>query len=99
MNKTKQKSLIFAIKQGTMKTAEIKADLYSLIERTEDISILKALKVLLNKQFKEEKYTWDDFPEAVKKEIDEGFEDIEKGNVYTHEEVMQEMKEKYNIEL
>ena len=85
-----------------MNTAELKADLHSLIEKTEDISILKALKVLLKKQFapdKTEADFWEELPEAVKKEIEEGLEDIEKGNVHTHEEVMQEMMKKYNIEL
>jgi len=72
-----------------MKTAEIKADLYNLIEQTEDISILKALKVLLKKQVKEKKYAWDDFPEALKSEIEEGLEEIENNEVIAHKEAMQ----------
>ncbi len=86
-----------------MKTAEIKADLHNLIEKTEDINILKALKVLLKKQFasdkSEQKDFWDELPETVKEEIEESINEADKGSVYTHEEIMQEMKEKYNIEL
>ena len=103
MNGSIRKNHIFVIKQGTMKTAEIKTDLYNLIERTEDINILKALKVLLKKQFApdktESKDFWDELPETVKTEIKESIKEADKGNVYTHEEVMQEMKEKYNVEL
>ena len=82
-----------------MNTAELKADLYKLIAKTNDTGILNALKVLLTKQVKPEKLAWDDFPEALKSDIEEGLKDIEKGDVYTHEEVMQEIKKKYNIEL
>lgn len=72
-----------------MNTAELKADLYNLIEKTEDISILNALKVLLTKKVKYEKLSWDDFPEALKSEIDEGLEQIENAELKTHKEVMQ----------
>ena len=71
-----------------MKAAEIKADLYKLIEQTEDVSILKALKVLLKKQVKSEKDFWDDLPEALKSDIDKGLEEIENDEVMTHKEAM-----------
>ena len=98
----KQKSRIFAIKQEKMNTAELKADLHNLIEKTDDISILEALRTLLRKQFASDKAKtdfWDELPETVKKEIDEALKDSKAGNVYTHEEVTREMKKKYNIEL
>ncbi len=71
-----------------MKAAEIRADLYKLIEQTEDVSILKALKVLLKKQVKSEKDFWDDLPEALKSDIDKGLEEIENDEVMTHNEDM-----------
>jgi predicted transcriptional regulator len=87
----KQKSRIFAIKQGKMNTAELKADLYKLIDKTEDISILKALRTLLIKQFandKAESDFWDELPEALKNEIEKGLEEIEAGEEISHEKVM-----------
>ena len=31
---------------------------------------------------------WDELPEALKAEIEEGLADIEKGDVFTHEEIV-----------
>ena len=72
-----------------MNTAELKSDLYGLIDKTNDISILKALKVLLTKQVKPKKLAWDDFPEALKSDIEEGLTEIENDEVITHKEAMQ----------
>ena len=86
-----------------MNTAEIKADLYNLIDQTEDINILKALKVLLKNQFTsnkaESKDFWDELPESVKAKIKESISEADKGEVYTHQEVVQEMKAKYSVDL
>ena len=86
-----------------MNTAELKADLYNLIEQTEDVSILKALKVLLKYEFasnsSESKDFWDELPEPVKTKIKESIHEADTGDVYTHQEVVQEMKEKYSVDL
>ncbi len=86
-----------------MNTAELKTDLYNLIDQTEDINILKALKVLLKYQFKsnssESKDFWDELPETVKAKINESIHEADTGDVYTHQEVVQEMKAKYSVDL
>lgn len=79
-----------------MNTAELKADLYNLIEKTNDVSILEALRTLLKKQITHEKAEsdfWDELPEALKSEIDEGLNEIEDGQEKPHEEVMKKYKE------
>ena len=42
---------------------------------------------------------WDDLSDEEKAGIDRGLEDVEAGRVYTHEEVMKGVKEKFNIDL
>lgn len=74
-----------------MNTAELKSDLYKLIDKTEDTGILKALKTILKKQFisnKKETDFWDELPTALKFEIEEGLNEIETGEEVSHEEVM-----------
>ena len=72
-----------------MNTADLKSDLYNLIAQIDDINILKAIKVLLKKQIKGKKYSWDDFSEALKSEINQGLKDIENDDIITHKEAMQ----------
>ena len=85
------KNLIFATKQRIMNTAELKSDLYKLIERTEDTGILKALKTILKKQIivnKKDIDFWNELPADLKFEIEEGLNEIENGEEISHEEVM-----------
>lgn len=91
MKTNNRKSFIFALKRQEMNTIELKADLYKLIDATEDVSILQALRTLLKKQFisdRTEKDFWDELPEDLKSEIEEGLEEIERGEEISHEEVM-----------
>lgn len=40
---------------------------------------------------------WDELPEEVKESIMEGLDDVEKGNVFTHEQVISEARQKYGF--
>ena len=86
-----------------MNTAEIKSNLYKLIEQTEDLNILQAITILLKKQFAYEKNSktdfWDELPDIVKSNIEESIKEADSGKVFSHEEVKQELLEEYNIEL
>ena len=84
-----------------MDTVEIKSILHALIDDIEDSNLLKAIYVILEKNVSSIKHNdfWDELPEEIKKQIEDGLDDIEKGNVHIHEDVVQEMKEKYNIKL
>jgi hypothetical protein len=84
-----------------MKTAELKADLYKLIDQTDDIAILKAVKTLLGKRVYKRniKDFWDDLPDDIKTKLEESLVQSDKDEVYTHEEVVMEMKAIYNLGL
>lgn len=45
----------------------------------------------------EESDFWNELPDSVKKGIEKGLYDIENGNVYSHEEVLNEAAAKYGI--
>ena len=44
-----------------------------------------------------EKDWWNQLPHEVQDSIFEGIRDIEKGNVFTHDQVIQEAKQKYGF--
>ncbi|MDP3915497.1 MAG: hypothetical protein Q8R96_17360 [Bacteroidota bacterium] len=44
-----------------------------------------------------EKDWWDQLPREVQDSILEGIKDIEEGNVFTHDQVIQEAKQKYGF--
>jgi len=73
----------------------LKLDLVSKIVSTENSSLL--LKV--NKIFQKENKTdwWDKLPEEVQESILYGMEDVQKNDVFTHEQVIQEAKQKYGF--
>ena len=73
-----------------MSSAEKRQELHNYIDQLDEAS-LEALYTIL------ETHTSNkiSLTEAEKKAIDDGLASIEQGNTYTHEEVMNEMKEKY----
>ncbi len=80
----------FVSNTSPMDTTKLRERLHSYIDQLDE-SFLKALYAMLEEYTKGEvKLT-----EAEKKAVDEGLADIEKGNVYTHEEVMERLREKY----
>ncbi|MBC7399490.1 MAG: hypothetical protein H7289_06065 [Mucilaginibacter sp.] len=40
---------------------------------------------------------YDDLPQSVKDDIEQGLREIENGNVYAHEDVMKEIKERFGL--
>jgi len=73
----------------------LKLDLVQKILSTKNSTLL----VKLNNLFQEEaeKDWWDQLPREVQDSIFEGIHDIEKGKVFTHEQVMEEAKQKYGF--
>ncbi len=51
----------------------------------------------LYKSYTSEENIYDDLPEEAKHLIDQGLKDIEEGRIHSHENVLAEFKEKYNI--
>lgn len=81
---------------GTMNTVELKSDLHRLIDKINDATILNAVKVLLSKGATETDW-WDEIGEEEKQAIEKGLAEADRGEVTPHEEVMKEVKAKYNL--
>ena len=71
----------------------LKIDLVQKILSTTNPALLSRVNNILKKEV--EKDWWDQLPVEVQESIIEGIHDIETGNVFTHEQVMQEAKQKY----
>lgn len=80
-----------------METAELKVDIFHLLDRINDRSILTAIKTLLSKQIKQTEILdfWDELPINVKNDIEEGLIESEEGLITPHSEVMRKIKKKY----
>ena len=73
----------------------LKLNLVSKIIDIEKTSLLIEINKILQKETKTD--WWDKLPEEVQESIMEGMEDIQKGDVFTHEQVIQEAKQKYGF--
>lgn len=73
----------------------IKLDLVQKILNTENLLLLSKINNILQKEV--EKDWWDQLPREVQDSILEGVKDIEDGNVFTHDQVIQEAKQKYGF--
>ena len=73
----------------------LKLDLVKKIINTEKPALLiKINKLLLNEKSED---WWDILPREVQDSIMDGLEDVEKGNLFTHEQVIEEAKQKYGF--
>ncbi|MBE0638121.1 MAG: hypothetical protein IH598_06365 [Bacteroidales bacterium] len=70
-----------------MQHQNVKSDLFALIEQTNDMKVLEAIRILLQKNVQEQDF-WDQLPEFQKKSIEKGLSQVEQGNTIAHEEVM-----------
>jgi hypothetical protein len=73
----------------------LKIDLVQKILSTNNPALLSRVNTILKKEI--EKDWWDQLPVEVQESIFEGIHDIEEGNIFTHEQVMQEAKQKYGF--
>ena len=73
----------------------LKLDLVSKIINTEKPGLL----IEISKIFQQDKKSdwWDELPEEVKESILDGMTDVQNGNVFTHEQIVQEVKQKYGF--
>ena len=78
-----------------MEIQSLKLDLVNKIIHTENQSVLIKVNQLLRDEIKED--WWDELPKEVQESIMEGIKDVEEGRFYTHENVMQEAKQKYGF--
>ena len=80
-----------------MSTAELKYNLVKLIESINDSQTLQAIYTLLSKKTETEIDFWNELSDEEKAGIEEGLAQIERGETIPHEEVMAEIKRKYNL--
>jgi len=81
-----------------MTTIQVKGELHQLIDSIDDRGILNAIKLLLQKQVKpKETDFWDVLPDNVKQSIERGIEEANNGKLTSHESVMTEIKNRYNL--
>jgi hypothetical protein len=78
-----------------MDIAALKLDLVQKILTTKNPSLLFRINNILKKEV--EKDWWDQLPREIQDSIFEGIRDIEEGNVYMHDQVIQEAKQKYGF--
>ena len=78
-----------------MEIQSLKLELVNKIIHTEDQSVLNKINQLLSDEISED--WWDVLPKEVQESIMEGLKDVEEGRFYTHENVMQEAKQKYGF--
>ena len=73
----------------------LKLDLVEKIVQTEKTSILFKIKELL--QNEQTGDWWENLPIEVQESIFEGLNDVKEGRVFTHDQVINEAKQKYGF--
>lgn len=80
-----------------MKAIELKTDLHHLVDRVNDVDILKAVKIILSKEVKN-KHDWaDDLSNDLRAELDESILEAEQGKTISHEEALKQIAKRYNL--
>jgi len=77
-----------------MSTAELKTDIHTLIDNTNDNNVLKIIYKILSGK-KGDKTTTVKLSSSEKKAVDKAIESVEKGIKFPHTKVMEEIKKKY----
>ena len=73
----------------------LKIELVQKILNTQNPAILTKVNTIFRKEM--EKDWWDQLPQEIQDSIFEGIQDIEKGKIFTNEQVIQEAKQKYGF--
>jgi len=80
-----------------MSTAELKYNLVKLIESINDSKTLQAVYTLLSNKKEGSADFWDELSAEQKAAIEESISELDRGEGIPHEQVMKEIKAKYNI--
>lgn len=74
----------------------LKLRLVDKILHTDKTSLLIKVENLLKKEGEEEDW-WEQLPNEVQESILDGLKDVNEGNVLTHEQALQEAKQRYGF--
>ena len=75
-----------------MDVIELKTDLHKMIDNITDSNILMAIKILLSSKSTSKTDWWDTISKEELAEIEQGLAQIERGEVISHDEVMEKYK-------
>lgn len=73
----------------------LKLDLVTKILKTEKSSLLIQIEKLFEKENDQD--WWDQLPDEVQQSILEGVENIKQGEMYSHDQILREAKQKYGF--
>lgn len=71
-----------------------KIELVKLLLETESREVINEIKAVFKRQGND---FYDDLPQHVKDDIEEGLKEVEEGKFYEHDWVMQEARAKYGL--
>lgn len=80
-----------------MSTAELKSNLYKLIDSINDSKTLQSIYTLISNKGVSEVDFWDELSDEQKAEIEEAIAQADRGELIPHEEVMARIKERYKL--
>jgi flagellar motor component MotA len=89
-------TFVKVITNNSMETAELKNAITEHLNKADD-KVLRIVKAVFESYEEEEVDFYDTLPDVAKKLIEKGLKDIEENRVHSHEEVMTEFRNKYNI--
>jgi predicted transcriptional regulator len=81
-----------------MNIAELRSDLHRMIDEISDDRLLSAVKSFLSRQKNGDSDWWDELGTEEKESIQRGLEEANRGELIPHEEVMKQLKSKYNLD-
>jgi predicted transcriptional regulator len=80
-----------------MSIAELKSNLHRLVDEVQDSKTLKIIYLLLSKTEEGNKDWWDAISAREKAAIEQGLKDIKMGKVFSHANVMKEIKAEFPV--
>lgn len=78
-----------------MDIVELRKDLHNLIDKISDSNVLSAVITLLSGSTSTKGDWWDEVSEQDRKAIEEGLEQLDRGEHMTRSEVREKIQEKY----
>lgn len=80
-----------------MNAVELKSDLHSLIDKASDLNILQAVRIILTKE-SGKRIDWaDNLSDELRKELEASIEEADKGVTLSHEEAMDQIRNRYKL--
>lgn len=78
-------------------TVDLKSDLHQLIDKVNDVDILKAVKVILAKEYKTKTDWADSISNTLKTELKESILEADRGQTISHDEAMKQIRNRYQL--